>query len=119
MRDPDRRGHPGRCRRHQQRGCGDQCTPPKPGTNKRVLVTGVRSYSEVGDGDLVSMAAKDPEAFGELFRRHSRAVYACCARRTGDCPALPAQPPAPSGMQRTGVKLGASSGLASHKANGH
>jgi RNA polymerase sigma factor (sigma-70 family) len=30
------------------------------------------------------MAAKDPEAFGELFRRHSRAVYAYCARRTGD-----------------------------------
>jgi RNA polymerase sigma factor (sigma-70 family) len=44
----------------------------------------VRSYSEVGDGDLVSMAVKDPEAFGELFRRHSRAVYAYCARRTGD-----------------------------------
>jgi len=46
--------------------------------------TGVRSYSEVSDGDLVSMAAKDPEAFGELFRRHSHAVYAYCARRTGD-----------------------------------
>jgi RNA polymerase sigma factor (sigma-70 family) len=30
------------------------------------------------------MAAKDPEAFDELFRRHSRAVYAYCARRTGD-----------------------------------
>jgi RNA polymerase sigma factor (sigma-70 family) len=30
------------------------------------------------------MAATDPEAFGELFRRHSRAVYAYCARRTGD-----------------------------------
>jgi RNA polymerase sigma-70 factor (ECF subfamily) len=30
------------------------------------------------------MAAKDPEAFGELFKRHSRAVYAYCARRTGD-----------------------------------
>jgi RNA polymerase sigma factor (sigma-70 family) len=44
----------------------------------------VRSYSGVGDGDLVSIAAKDPEAFGELFRRHSRAVYAYCARRTGD-----------------------------------
>ena len=44
----------------------------------------MRSYSEVGDGDLVSMAAKDPEAFSELFRRHSRAVYAYCARRTGD-----------------------------------
>jgi RNA polymerase sigma factor (sigma-70 family) len=45
---------------------------------------GVRSYSEVSDADLVSMAAKDPEAFGELFKRHSRAVYAYCARRTSD-----------------------------------
>ena len=45
---------------------------------------GVRSYSEVSDGDLVSMASKDAEAFGELFRRHSHAVYAYCARRTGD-----------------------------------
>lgn len=45
---------------------------------------GVRSYSEVSDEDLVSMAAKDPEAVGQLFKRHSRAVYAYCARRTGD-----------------------------------
>jgi RNA polymerase sigma factor (sigma-70 family) len=30
------------------------------------------------------MAAKDPEAVGQLFKRHSRAVYAYCARRTGD-----------------------------------
>ena len=30
------------------------------------------------------MAVKDPEAFGQLFRRHSRAVYAYCARRTGN-----------------------------------
>jgi RNA polymerase sigma factor (sigma-70 family) len=30
------------------------------------------------------MAAKDPEAVGQLFQRHSRAVYAYCARRTGD-----------------------------------
>jgi DNA-directed RNA polymerase specialized sigma24 family protein len=45
---------------------------------------GVRSYSEISDGDLVSMAAKDPEAVGQLFKRHSRAVYAYCARRTGD-----------------------------------
>jgi RNA polymerase sigma-70 factor, ECF subfamily len=45
---------------------------------------GVRSYSEACDGDLVSMAAKDPEAIGQLFKRHSRAVYVYCARRTGD-----------------------------------
>ena len=44
----------------------------------------VRSYREVSDGDLVAMSAKDAEAFAELFRRHSRAVYAYCARRTGD-----------------------------------
>jgi RNA polymerase sigma factor (sigma-70 family) len=44
----------------------------------------VSSYSAVSDADLVSMAARDPEAFGELFRRYSRAVYAYCARRTGD-----------------------------------
>jgi RNA polymerase sigma-70 factor (ECF subfamily) len=30
------------------------------------------------------MATRDPEAFGELFKRHSRSVYAYCARRTGD-----------------------------------
>ena len=42
------------------------------------------SYSESGDADLVSEAARDPDAFGELFKRHSRSVYAYCARRTGD-----------------------------------
>jgi RNA polymerase sigma factor (sigma-70 family) len=44
----------------------------------------MRSYSEVDDAGLVSMAAKDPGAFGELFKRHSRLVYAYCARRTGN-----------------------------------
>lgn len=44
----------------------------------------MRSYSEVSDADLVSMSAKDPDAFAEVFRRHARAVYAFCARRTGD-----------------------------------
>lgn len=42
------------------------------------------AYSEASDADLVSLAAKDPDAVGELFRRHSRAVHAYCARRTGD-----------------------------------
>ena len=42
------------------------------------------AYSETSDADLVSLAAKDPDAVGELFRRHSRAVHAYCARRTGD-----------------------------------
>src|SRR5215472_807677 len=41
-------------------------------------------YSEVSDADLISMAGKDPDAVGELFTRHSRAVCAYCARRTGD-----------------------------------
>jgi len=30
------------------------------------------------------MAGSQPEAFGELLRRHSRSVYASCARRTGN-----------------------------------
>jgi RNA polymerase sigma factor (sigma-70 family) len=44
----------------------------------------VRSYDEASDRDLVSKAAEDPEAIGQLFKRHSRAVYVYCARRTGD-----------------------------------
>ena len=30
------------------------------------------------------MAGAQPEAFGELFKRYSRSVYAYCARRTGN-----------------------------------
>ena len=30
------------------------------------------------------MAGSKPEAFGELFKRHSRSVQAYCARRTGN-----------------------------------
>jgi RNA polymerase sigma factor (sigma-70 family) len=45
---------------------------------------GVRSYDGLSDQDLVQMAANEPEAVGQLFRRHARAVYAYCARRTGD-----------------------------------
>lgn len=44
----------------------------------------VGSYSEMRDAELVSLAASDPEAIGELFKRHSRAVYVFCARRTGN-----------------------------------
>jgi RNA polymerase sigma-70 factor (ECF subfamily) len=40
--------------------------------------------SEVADSDLLTMAGSEPEAFGELFKRHSRSVYAYCARRTGN-----------------------------------
>jgi RNA polymerase sigma factor (sigma-70 family) len=42
------------------------------------------ALSEAADSDLLAMAGSEPEAFGELFRRHSRSVYAYCARRTGN-----------------------------------
>ena len=36
------------------------------------------------DAELWRSAEADPEAFGELYARHARAVFAFCARRTGD-----------------------------------
>lgn len=42
------------------------------------------SFSEADDLELLERAGSQPEAFGELFRRHSRSVYAYCARRTGN-----------------------------------
>ena len=42
------------------------------------------ALSEAADSDLMAMAGSEPEAFGELFKRHSRSVYAYCARRTGN-----------------------------------
>jgi RNA polymerase sigma-70 factor (ECF subfamily) len=42
------------------------------------------ALSEVADGDLLAMAGSEPQAFGELFKRHSRSIYAYCARRTGN-----------------------------------
>jgi RNA polymerase sigma factor (sigma-70 family) len=44
----------------------------------------VRHYSDLDDADLWELSAKDPEAFGEIFRRHARAVFAICYWRTGD-----------------------------------
>jgi RNA polymerase sigma factor (sigma-70 family) len=44
----------------------------------------VPPLSEATDPDLVAMAGSEPEAFGELFKRHSRSVYAYCARRSGN-----------------------------------
>jgi RNA polymerase sigma-70 factor (ECF subfamily) len=44
----------------------------------------VPAFSEATDGDLLAMTGSAPEAFGELFKRHSRSVYAYCARRTGN-----------------------------------
>jgi RNA polymerase sigma-70 factor (ECF subfamily) len=36
------------------------------------------------DAHLWLAGRTEPEAFGELYERHSRAVFAFCARRTGD-----------------------------------
>jgi RNA polymerase sigma factor (sigma-70 family) len=36
------------------------------------------------DAALWREAGTDPTAFGELYERHARAVYAFCARQTGD-----------------------------------
>jgi RNA polymerase sigma-70 factor (ECF subfamily) len=44
----------------------------------------VRNYSDLDDADLWELSVKDPEAFGEIFRRHARAVFAICYWRTGD-----------------------------------
>jgi RNA polymerase sigma factor (sigma-70 family) len=52
-------------------------------TGPRTLLD-VPSFPEAADDELLAMARSEPEAFGELFKRHSRSVYAYCARRTGD-----------------------------------
>jgi RNA polymerase sigma factor (sigma-70 family) len=44
----------------------------------------VPSFSDAADPELLAMAGSQPEAFGELFKRHARSVYAYCARRTGN-----------------------------------
>jgi RNA polymerase sigma-70 factor (ECF subfamily) len=44
----------------------------------------VRTYDELDDADLWELSTSDPEAFGEIFRRHARAVFAICFWRTGD-----------------------------------
>jgi RNA polymerase sigma factor (sigma-70 family) len=44
----------------------------------------VPALSEASDAELLAIARSQPEAFGELFTRHARSVYAYCARRTGD-----------------------------------
>jgi len=36
------------------------------------------------DADLWELSTSDREAFGEIFRRHARAVFAICYWRTGD-----------------------------------
>jgi RNA polymerase sigma-70 factor (ECF subfamily) len=44
----------------------------------------VRTYDELDDAELWELSSRDREAFGEIFRRHSRAVFAICFWRTGD-----------------------------------
>ena len=44
----------------------------------------VRTYDEFDDADLWELSKSDPEAFGEVFRRHARSVFAICYWRTGD-----------------------------------
>jgi len=44
----------------------------------------MRTYDELDDADLWELSASDREAFGEIFRRHARAVFAICYWRTGD-----------------------------------
>jgi RNA polymerase sigma factor (sigma-70 family) len=44
----------------------------------------MRNYDELDDADLWDLSASDREAFGEIFRRHARAVFAICYWRTGD-----------------------------------
>lgn len=40
------------------------------------------NYDALPDADLWALTATDPEAFGEIFRRHARIVHAYCVRRT-------------------------------------
>jgi RNA polymerase sigma factor (sigma-70 family) len=44
----------------------------------------MRTYDELDDADLWELSASDREAFGEIFRRHAKAVFAICYWRTGD-----------------------------------
>jgi RNA polymerase sigma-70 factor (ECF subfamily) len=44
----------------------------------------VRTYEDLDDAELWELSTKDPEAFGEIFRRHARSVFAICYWRTGD-----------------------------------
>jgi RNA polymerase sigma factor (sigma-70 family) len=44
----------------------------------------VRTYDDFDDAELWDLSATDTEAFGEIFRRHARSVFAICYWRTGD-----------------------------------
>lgn len=49
-------------------------------TGHRGIVTS--GWRDIDDGQLWKLARDDPRAFGELFERHSDAVYNHCFRRT-------------------------------------
>ena len=44
----------------------------------------MRSFAACSDGQLLRDARRDPEAFGEVYRRHEAIVVAFLVRRTGD-----------------------------------
>jgi RNA polymerase sigma-70 factor (ECF subfamily) len=44
----------------------------------------MRTYEDLDDVELWDLSASDPEAFGEIFQRHARSVFALCFWRTGD-----------------------------------
>lgn len=44
----------------------------------------MRNYDQLDDADLWELSTTDREAFGEIFRRHARSVFAICYWRTGD-----------------------------------
>jgi RNA polymerase sigma-70 factor (ECF subfamily) len=44
----------------------------------------MEASSTLDDAELWRATATDPAAFGELYERHVQAVFAFCARRTGD-----------------------------------
>ncbi len=44
----------------------------------------MRTFEDLDDAELWELSASDPEAFGEIFRRHARSVFSICYWRTGD-----------------------------------
>lgn len=66
------------------------------------------NYDALPDADLWGLAATDPEAFGEIFRRHVRAVHGFCVRRTAsvaDADDLTSVVFMEAWVRRRGVKL--------------
>ena len=55
----------------------------EPNGRRRTLFV-VRTFEDLDDAELWELSASDPEAFGEIFRRHARSVFAICYWRTGD-----------------------------------